>query len=139
MEFSTEYSSDTPGFTKFAIVMFWIILAVVILMWLYATYRYCQRQNQNADLGGVQQQGSANAATTLIYSLIKLMDLFSTLFFWYLFAMTGYWFVFFKLQSNVYCFLPSLDDWFPYYDYTCIFGVVAGCKIFSLLYKIVYE
>jgi len=48
------------------------------------------------------------------------MDLFSTLFFWYLFAMTGYWFVFFKLQSNVYCFLPSLDDWFPYYDYTCI-------------------
>jgi hypothetical protein len=30
-------------------------------------------------------------------SLIKLLDFFSTLFFWYLFAMTGYWFIFFKL------------------------------------------
>jgi hypothetical protein len=67
------------------------------------------------------------------------MDLFSTLFFWYLFGMTGYWFIFFKLQSNVYTFLPSLELWYPYYDYTCIFGTVACCKIFAMLYKIMYE
>jgi RsiW-degrading membrane proteinase PrsW (M82 family) len=43
VEFSTEYSSETPGFTEFAVVIFWIILSVMILMWFYYIYRACQR------------------------------------------------------------------------------------------------
>lgn len=42
-----------------------------------------------------------------------MIDFFSTIYFWYLFFMIGYWFVFFKLQERVYTFMPTHET---YYD-----------------------
>jgi len=66
--------------------------------------------------------------------------MFSTLFFWYIFAMTGYWFVFFKLQERVYCFLPGLNTYYEnYYRYDWLFGWVCGAKLVYVLYKIYFD
>lgn len=54
---------------------------------------------------------NARASYLVVKTLFNGLDLFSYLFFWYIFAMTGYWFVFFKLQERVYCFLPAPDSW----------------------------
>jgi len=39
------------------------------------------------------------------------IDMYSTIAFWFIFAATGYWFIFFKLQERVYCFLPELNSY----------------------------
>jgi len=71
---------------------------------------------------------------------MNLIDIFSTLFFWFLFALTGYWFIFFKLQERVYCFLPGLDTYdtnFKQFDF--MFWAVAGAKLVLVLFKIIFE
>mmetsp|Transcript_2523 Transcript_2523/g.3151 ORF Transcript_2523/g.3151 Transcript_2523/m.3151 type:complete len:83 (+) Transcript_2523:1776-2024(+) len=78
------------------------------------------------------------------YTCVKIftnaIDLFSKLFFWYLVTMTGYWFIFFKLQERVYCFLPGLDTHSTNYKpYDFLFGFVAGSKLCIVMYKIYFE
>lgn len=38
-------------------------------------------------------------------------DLFGTIFFWFLYAMTGWWFIFFKFQERVFVLMPDLDSY----------------------------
>lgn len=71
---------------------------------------------------------------------MSALDLFSTLFFWYLFAMTGYWFVFFKLQERVYCFLPDMNSFYVNYQpYDILFGLVCSSKLVFVAFKIYFE
>jgi meckelin len=69
-----------------------------------------------------------------------LIDIFSTLFFWFLFALTGYWFIFFKLQERVYCFLPGLDTHDTnFIQFDILFATVAATKFILVLFKIIFE
>jgi len=43
----------------------------------------------------------------IIKIFITALDIYSTIFFWFLFGITGFWFVFFKLQERVFCFMPE--------------------------------
>lgn len=71
---------------------------------------------------------------------MNLIDIFSTLFFWFLFALTGYWFIFFKLQERVYCFLPSLDTYDTNFkQFEILFAIVAVAKLILVLFKIIFE
>lgn len=57
------------------------------------------------------------------------------MFFWYLVAMSGAWFIFFKFQENVFCFMPSLEKKvYSYYDEMLITVIIT--KIVSMIYKI---
>ena len=69
-----------------------------------------------------------------------LLDFFSTIYFWYLFFMIGYWFVFFKLQERVYCFLPTHKTyWENFEQYDWLFGWVTGAKLCYVMYKIYFD
>jgi len=60
--------------------------------------------------------------------------------FWYLFLMTGYWFVFFKLQERVYCFLPELNSFeINYEPFDILFGLVCSSKLVFVAYKICFQ
>ena len=75
-----------------------------------------------------------------VRTFVNAIDYFSAIFFWFIFAMTGWWFVFFKLQERVFCFLPSLDDYYTlYYQYDWLFGWVAGSKLVYMLFKIYFD
>jgi len=79
-------------------------------------------------------------AGAIIRGFTTLVELFANFFFWYTFAMTGWWFVFFKLQERVYCLLPALDTFdLNYYPYESMLIAVTVCKFLSLAYKINFE
>jgi meckelin len=74
---------------------------------------------------------------------VNALDIFSSLMFWYLFLMTGYWFVFFKLQERVYCFLPAhegLENFQQNYrPYDILFGLVCSSKFVQVIFKIYFK
>ena len=54
--------------------------------------------------------------------------------------MIGYWFVFFKLQERVYCFLPTHKTyWENFEQYDWLFGWVTGSKLCYVMYKIYFD
>ena len=54
--------------------------------------------------------------------------------------MTGYWFIFFKLQERVYCFLPDMNSFYVNYQpYDILFGLVCSSKLVFVAFKIYFE
>jgi hypothetical protein len=103
ISFVSEYFMQTTGFWQFASLFFWILM---ILMGIISVINLIIRARAER----LEVDAVANTASMIITSLFSIIELFANLFFWYLFAMTGWWFVFFKLQERVYCFMPALDS-----------------------------
>ena len=80
--------------------IFYTVLVVLILILL---------AKSQVAISRMRSTGNDNDAfrTGFIVFFVNLLDFFSTLYFWYLFFMIGYWFVFFKLQERVFCFIPT--------------------------------
>ena len=110
----------------------------------------------------LQEKGSADDKTARnlylgIKTVINLFDYFSIIFFWYIFGISLYWFIFFKLQERVYCFLPPskgtndvVEDvdfskvlaGIIYDDYTprnTLFFWVVLFKLIVVFYRIAFE
>ena len=85
-------------------------------------------------------QNQDNSRQVFLLIIRDLLDFFSTIFFWYLFFMIGYWFVFFKLQERVYCFLPTHKTyWENFEQYDWLFGWVTGAKLCYVMFKIYFD
>mgnify|MGYP001005826267 CR=1 FL=1 len=133
--FSTEYAMATDLFWQGARAFFYTLLGVMIFCIIVATYFLCEKPSL-ADGGS----GSGGGVNIFFKMTMSTLDLFSTIYFWYLFAMTGYWFVFFKLQERVYCFMPGLDTHtLNYKPFDFLFGAVAICKLLYVFFKIIFE
>ena len=75
-----------------------------------------------------------------VKTLMNLIDLFSTFYFWFIFSATGYWFIFFKLQERVYCFLPGLDTYVTNFrPFDILFYIVLVMKLIYIVFKIIFE
>lgn len=60
--------------------------------------------------------------------------------FWFLFFTTMYWFVVYKLQTNAFVLMPSVDDWeHSYRIFYFIFGFILGCKLVVMVMKIIEQ
>lgn len=88
--FNTEYILSTSEFWKGAGAAFWTFIAVFVLILLTVTCVLFDRPALTTDY-------AARLTNLSIKTAMNALDIFSTLFFWYLFAATGYWFIFFKL------------------------------------------
>lgn len=105
VQFRSAYLDTSASFLTFAQVVLYLAIGVIVLSF----FSYCCILNfYRPTLSNPQEN---NFCIKILESLLMLMDVFSTLFFWYLVLMTGYWFVFFKLQERVFTFLPRIDDW----------------------------
>jgi len=70
----------------------------------------------------------------------NLFDYFSYFNFWFLFGLTAYWFVFFKLEERVFLLLPALNTYETNYKpFIILFGLVACTKLVAILYKIITQ
>lgn len=67
------------------------------------------------------------------------MEVFSDIIFWFLVIISGYWFIFFKLQERVYVLLPPITTDYDYTPFHAVFGTVLGTKVITLVYKIIFE
>lgn len=72
--------------------------------------------------------------------MVSAFDLYSTLFFWLIVVLTGYWFITFKLQERVFLLLPALNTYEQNYKFfDGLFGCVIGSKLLTMIYKIWVE
>lgn len=90
VSFNSEYILSTANFWSGAGVVFWIFFAVFVIIFSIVTFNLLKTQQAETDKTAV-------FTYNLLKTIINSFDIFSSLLFWYLFLMTGYWFVFFKL------------------------------------------
>jgi meckelin len=134
VSFTAEYSMDTSNFwsTEKAVFVCGAILAFVVLI--IKSIVFCFQGN----LGDEDKE--AQYKYCFIKMIINSIDVFSAIFFWYMFAVTAYWFTFFKWQQNVYLLLPPLNTHSEnYYPFDRTVALVASFKLATIAYKIIIE
>jgi|APCry1669189241_1035207.scaffolds.fasta_scaffold18150_1 hypothetical protein len=101
---------NTDGFwkgTTAAFIAFMVIMGVIVLI------ISCMLTNRPV----LQTEYQARLQYMVIKIFITALDIYSTIFFWFLFGITGFWFVFFKLQERVFCFMPeqnTTENYLPF-------------------------
>jgi len=72
----------------------------------------------------------------IIKGLMILIETWGYVMFLFLFIVTGYWFVFFKLQKNVYIFMPPLYTWsVNYYPFIVNSNKFSFLNIFTVCFR----
>ena len=129
VQFIAEYN-DTNDFEEMRTVTFIVLMSImgILIIGYFAKIRQDIKQatgTQNPELSDLLNK-----------SLGFGLKAYSTIFFWYLVFQTGIWFIFFKLQERVFCFLPTLDrqDIYEYYDEMLISLIVI--KVVAVFLKI---
>jgi hypothetical protein len=81
---------NTKGFWNMANTVF--IVLIVLTRFIVIIYIFIQKRSDRLDT-----DTQAKCKLAIARSITTIFELFSTIFFWYIFAMTGWWFIFFKL------------------------------------------
>lgn len=127
IKFQAEYTMDTDKFWEVATGIFAMVLLITVVIWLAKVYIW----NKNNPKTYLQD---SHTGKLILRAVVLLLGTFSFMFFWYLFAFCGYWFVFYKMQYHVYVLMPSLDDYEGnYLAFEVLFYIVA---IFQMLWVI---
>jgi Ni,Fe-hydrogenase I cytochrome b subunit len=133
VSFKSEYLQNTTRFNSNIRKLFWVTVALMVVCLLVVTYFQISRPH-------LQTDPSQRNLDNIVTIFVNLLDFFSQFFFWYIFAVTGWLFVFFKMQDRVYTFMPGLDTWRENYkQYDWLFGFVAGTKLLIVLFKIYFK
>ena len=133
IEFGTYYKSSTVKFWETAMIIFYCILVLLVLIVLIKMQVLMSNPLVSSDQGDSFRTG-------VIAFVVYVLDFFSTLYFWYLFFMIGYWFVFYKLQERVFLFVPTNETyWTNFEQYDWLFAWVAGSKLVSILFKVYFD
>ncbi len=66
-----------------------------------------------------------------------MIDEWSTIMFWLLFFVNGYWFIMYKMSDNAYLLLPSTEaKESGYHAFTVVFLITMSFKTAAVLYRI---
>lgn len=131
--FKADYEADSTPFLNVvrglfigAMILYGILVIGQICIWSF--------------LPQLSDDVTARCQYAIVKFLITSLHTFSSLFFWFLVILAGYWFVFFKLQERVYLLLPAVLHTSPiYYSFDVVFGLVISTKLVSLVYKIYFD
>ena len=126
--FESEYKSDISGFMKTMKVFFWILTVIAILMVLYRTFVWIQYNPKEIIPG--------NYILKLLFEFFyKSCKYLGTFYFWFTFAISAYWYFFYKLQSKIYYLMPptSAEE---YDKFKIIFLIGFCCYIMKMLIRI---
>ena len=125
--FETKYDYDTSNFwsvveilfilTNIGIFFFWIVKMAVWVQ--YNPYRFSPQTYQIA---------------VCVKGIVQLIDIWGYIMFYFVFIITGYWFIFFKLQDVAFVIMPSTKDYMKnYYPFEVIFGLVVTFRLISYI------
>lgn len=90
VSFTAEYSMDTANFWQTENVMFVVICILAGVVLLVKMVAFMMQGNLGND------DFSAKCKYFVVRLIIDSIDVYSNIFFWYLFSITVYWFTFFK-------------------------------------------
>ena len=94
---------DTSSFWKTATGVFIGVMVLFTLIVITQTCIFSWSPQLSDD-------DSAKCKYAIVKFLITSLDVFSWITFWFLVITAGYWFIFFKLENNVYVLLPSFSQ-----------------------------
>jgi meckelin len=90
VEFIAENFMDPQGFWTFAESVFWTLCVILLLA-------VCIFVGISHKADRLATDATASSQLAAFRGITTALSLFSSFFFWYLFAMTAWWFVFYKL------------------------------------------
>ena len=132
VSFETNYQQGTKNFNRRVHRLFWVVLVLTVLSLIVVTYFQFNRPSLESE--------ETKCVSMFIRLIVNTITLFSKFFFWFIFAVTGWVFVFFKLQDRVYTFMPPLSDYTENYkQYDWLFGIVCGTKLVSMMFTIYFD
>ena len=102
ISFITDFRMDIKGIWYGTKVGFWI---AIIGCFLLCSVMTCLQFNRPA----LSEDYNERCVNMVIKALVNTFDMLSRCFFMFLFAVTGYLFIFFKMQERVHTFLPGID------------------------------
>jgi hypothetical protein len=107
--FISEYMMDDAGFWGLARATFWTLLVILLLLVIMMTAVHSRAEGLSSrETSNSKYSNGPCSFGTFAKSIVSAFEVFSSLYFWYLYAMTGWWFIFFKFQQRVYVLLPGL-------------------------------
>jgi meckelin len=130
-QFISSYSMDISSFKRIAAIFMIVLHIVVALLFTLRIYLWL-RSNAHKELS----KSSGRFVSRVIY---LLLDSWSIIFFWYLYAITFYWFIFFKLENRVYVLLPEKIYSLALKHMDTIFGLILVAKLITVVIKIAYN
>lgn len=130
ISFSSIYTMDTSNFWSVAEGVFIGVNILVLLILIVKVYVWTK----------INPQKDSPTTYTSWFILTCIRMLISTwgfVCFWYLFGVTGYWFIFYKMQYNVYALVPPSSTFSTnYYPFEVLLYIVISAVIFNALYNI---
>lgn len=133
VEFIAENFMDPAGFWSLATSAFWTLCVILALA-------VCLFVGISSKAERLATDATASTQLAAFRGITTALSLFSSFFFWYLFAMCSWWFIFYKLQERVYCLLPPLGSFEEnYVQYEGMLIALTVCKALSIFYKITFE
>jgi hypothetical protein len=133
VEFIAENFMDPKGFWSLATSAFWTLCVILALA-------VCLFVGISSKAERLTTDATASTQLAAFRGITTSLSLFSSFFFWYLFAMCAWWFIFYKLQERVYCLLPPLGSFEDnYVQYEGMLIALTVCKALSIFYKIAFE
>ena len=123
IDFVSEYTMDTDEFWQAATGIFIGVNILTFFIWITKIY--------------VWSKNNPSTYSSQTYTLwilgkagIMLLGTWAFMLFWYLFFMTGYWFVFYKMQYHVYILIPPTNTYQTnYYPFEVVLGLVIAFQL----------
>lgn len=133
ISFQSQYGMDTSRFWQVAEGLFIGANILVFICWVVRLYVWSKINPQ-------KDSPTTYTRWFILTSIRMLITTWGFICFWYLYGLTGYWFIFYKLQYNVYALIPPLDTYSQnYYPFVVVLSlVIAGC-IYNGLYSIYHQ
>ena len=124
--FSTSYNYNTNYFWSVATGLFVLANIIIGVIWMIRLYIWTS-SNPSFSFG-------ENYGFALIYrTILILVDSWSEVIFYYLFIMTGYWFVFYKLQTSIFLVMPPISNASQYSSFNTVFSIMFIFRMIATL------
>mmetsp|Transcript_22163 Transcript_22163/g.41859 ORF Transcript_22163/g.41859 Transcript_22163/m.41859 type:complete len:755 (-) Transcript_22163:2004-4268(-) len=136
--FKVEYSMKTENFWASIQVMIGFIFAFAVVIFGVRMNNFFTRQQANVDDPAAR---STLGLHFILHAVMIACHTFVLLFFSFNTIICAYWFIFFKLQSEVFLLLPSDNEFHgvsnEYYFFEASFRVLFWCQSIYIAYTIV--
>jgi meckelin len=124
--FNTQYTMDTTSFWYNTKALFITCNIVVGIITLFRAYIWSKAHSQKS-------AQDMYISWTITETFILLIKTWGDIMFFFLLFLTGYWFIFFKMQNQVFCLIPSDQTSSDYSGFKTVFGIMVGCQFVSIL------
>lgn len=131
--FQSEYGMDTSKFWTIAKGIFIGSNVIVLLCWAVRLYVWTKINPQ-------KDSPTTYTRWVILTGFRMLITTWGFIHFWYLFSLTGYWFIFYKLQYHVYALVPPLTTYTEnYYPFEVVLALVITACIFNAVYNVYHQ